>query len=143
MWLSYKQLKAKTYTMKTLYKNHRLSTPAKANFNDSQTLKMRINGHNEDLYKLVQSFQHFIEQTIWQFHETWIALNNRHATNMFIRTSAGYMKGLSKYDVFYDTFSKASQDFLSALDLLLDARLAHQIINPPKLDTYVRVIFYD
>ena len=48
-----------------------------------------------------------------------------------------------KYVGFYDTYSKVFEDFLSALDILSNARLAQQIIGAPTLDIYLRVISYD
>ena len=35
------------------------------------------------------------------------------------------------------------EDFISALDAVSNARLTHQIINPPTLDYYLRAVFYD
>ena len=46
-------------------------------------------------------------------------------------------------DFMIHTYNRALEDFLSALDALGNARLAYQIIDPPTLDRYLRVISYD
>ena len=50
---------------------------------------------------------------------------------------------LRQYMPFNDIYSRAFGDFIPSLDVLSNARLMHQIINPVTLGRYHRTISYD
>ena len=54
-----------------------------------------------------------------------------------------YTKIPRKYSGFHDSYIEACEDFQSALDTLLYATLAHQIIEPVLLERYLIAIAYD
>ena len=70
--------------------------------------------------------------------------NNHYlATKMLTKSFMKYTKGLRKYVRFYDTYSKAFKDFFSALNILPNPRITHQIIDPVTLKIYLWVLSYD
>ena len=68
-------------------------------------------------------------------------LNNHHLSlKILTRAFPAYKKVVRTYVGFYATYIRAFEDFLSAMDALSNAFLTHQIIDPPTLDRYLRVI---
>ena len=61
---------------------------------------------------------------------------------MLLKAFTAYMKVLSKCLRFYDTYSRASKNFLSEVEILSNARLTHHIIDPVTLQRYLRPIPY-
>ena len=53
---------------------------------------------------------------------------------MLTKAITAHIKNLRKYMGFYDTYSKAFSDFLSALEAFYNARMTHQIIDPVTLE---------
>ena len=62
------------------------------------------------------------------------------AIKMLTRTFAAYIKVVIKYGGFCDTYGRAFEDYLSLLDALSNIRLIDQLIDLPRLKSYLRVI---
>ena len=62
---------------------------------------------------------------------------------MLTKVFTPYTKVLRNYLEFHDTYTRAFENFLSALEALANARLTHQIIDQVTLERYLWAIAYD
>ena len=72
-----------------------------------------------------------------------MTINNHDLAIKIFKVFTAYMKVLINYRENYDTYIRAIEKFLSALDALLNARLTPQIIDPVTLERYLKAITYD
>ena len=87
------------------------------------------------------TIQNFLTVTNNKFYMMTLTHHNHHlAIKILTKAFMVYTKVLRKYIGVYDAYSRAFRDFLSALDILLNARLINHIVSPVKLETYHKTI---
>ena len=79
-----------------------------------------------------------------KFYKMTMTLNNCHLViKMLTKHLQHTLRSLEKNMGFYDTYSRAFEDFLSEVHTLSNAQLTLQIIDPVTPEIYLKAIVYD
>ena len=138
-----------TYAIEALYKTDKLfpsrlnalenttAVLAKATFIYLQSLKTRINRHDEDSEIMDRNLQYFLKVTNSKLYRMTMTINSHHLSiKMLTKVFRAYTEVLRKYMGFYDTYSGELQSLLAALDTLSITPLTHKKADPAILERY-------